>query len=159
MCTSFPHRTPLTPPCSRTHFRQGSVAIPVFAATDSDDRKRLSYTILHDTRVRQARRLGRDTSACLRIHLAPPTRETTLAGVRHRLRYGYDEPPSLSVTPSNLQPLRIYHPLCIDTVFMYHHPRGRSLKSGLAWLTKMSPRDPDGGQGRTRPRRRCARLC
>ena len=37
---------------------------------------------------------------------------------------------------SDLQALRICHPRCIDTAVIYHHPRGRPLKPGLAWLTK-----------------------
>lgn len=37
---------------------------------------------------------------------------------------------------SDLNALKICHPLCIDTALMYHHPRGRPLKPGLAWLTK-----------------------
>ncbi|KAG1827832.1 hypothetical protein EV424DRAFT_600780 [Suillus variegatus] len=37
---------------------------------------------------------------------------------------------------SDLRALRICHPKCIDTAVVYHHPRGRPLKPGLAWLTK-----------------------
>lgn len=37
---------------------------------------------------------------------------------------------------SDLKALKICHPLCIDTAIIYHHPRGRPLKPGLAWLTK-----------------------
>lgn len=37
---------------------------------------------------------------------------------------------------SDLKALKICHPLCIDTAVIYHHPRGRPLKPGLAWLTK-----------------------
>lgn len=37
---------------------------------------------------------------------------------------------------SDLKSLRICHPRCIDTAVIYHHPRGRPLKPGLAWLTK-----------------------
>lgn len=37
---------------------------------------------------------------------------------------------------SDLKALKICHPLCIDTAVLYHHPRGRPLKPGLAWLTK-----------------------
>ncbi|KAL4245414.1 REXO1/REXO3 family protein [Abortiporus biennis] len=37
---------------------------------------------------------------------------------------------------SDLKALRICHPRCIDTALIYHHPRGRPLKPGLAWLTK-----------------------
>ncbi|OJA14787.1 hypothetical protein AZE42_12824 [Rhizopogon vesiculosus] len=37
---------------------------------------------------------------------------------------------------SDLRALRIRHPRCIDTAIIYHHPRGRPLKPGLAWLIK-----------------------
>ncbi|KAI0920161.1 hypothetical protein AcW1_001979 [Taiwanofungus camphoratus] len=37
---------------------------------------------------------------------------------------------------SDLKALKICHPLCVDTAVIYHHPRGRPLKPGLAWLTK-----------------------
>ncbi|KAF9483118.1 ribonuclease H-like protein [Pholiota conissans] len=37
---------------------------------------------------------------------------------------------------SDLKALKICHPQCIDTALLYHHPRGRPLKPGLAWLTK-----------------------
>ncbi|XP_006457267.1 hypothetical protein AGABI2DRAFT_79294, partial [Agaricus bisporus var. bisporus H97] len=37
---------------------------------------------------------------------------------------------------SDLKALKLCHPLCIDTAVIYHHPRGRPLKPGLAWLTK-----------------------
>ncbi|KAJ8586177.1 ribonuclease H-like protein, partial [Rhizopogon salebrosus TDB-379] len=37
---------------------------------------------------------------------------------------------------SDLRALRICHSRCIDTAIIYHHPRGRPLKPGLAWLTK-----------------------
>ncbi|TFK22234.1 ribonuclease H [Coprinopsis marcescibilis] len=37
---------------------------------------------------------------------------------------------------SDLKALKLIHPLCIDTALTYHHPRGRPLKPGLAWLTK-----------------------
>ncbi|KAG6861476.1 hypothetical protein C0995_016255 [Termitomyces sp. Mi166 len=53
-------------------------------------------------------------------------------------------PPPPSPTPillghsleSDLKALKICHPRCVDTALMYHHPRGRPLKPGLAWLTK-----------------------
>ena len=54
--------------------------------------------------------------------LAPPERPTSIL-VGHSLE-------------SDLKALRICHPLCIDTALAYHHPRGRPLKPGLAWLTK-----------------------
>ncbi|TFK84802.1 ribonuclease H-like protein [Polyporus arcularius HHB13444] len=37
---------------------------------------------------------------------------------------------------SDLNVLKICHPRCIDTALIFHHPRGRPLKPGLAWLTK-----------------------
>ncbi|KAF8697258.1 hypothetical protein AX14_001396, partial [Amanita brunnescens Koide BX004] len=37
---------------------------------------------------------------------------------------------------SDLKALKISHPFCIDTAIIYHHPRGRPLKPGLAWLTR-----------------------
>lgn len=37
---------------------------------------------------------------------------------------------------SDLKALKLCHPYCIDTALLYHHPRGRPLKPGLAWLTK-----------------------
>ncbi|KAJ6591354.1 hypothetical protein B0H10DRAFT_2091503 [Mycena sp. CBHHK59/15] len=53
-------------------------------------------------------------------------------------------PPAPFLTPilighsleSDLKALKLCHPLCIDTAVLYHHPRGRPLKPGLAWLTK-----------------------
>ncbi|EJC98240.1 uncharacterized protein FOMMEDRAFT_143323 [Fomitiporia mediterranea MF3/22] len=37
---------------------------------------------------------------------------------------------------SDLRALKLAHSRCIDTALFYHHPRGRPLKPGLAWLTK-----------------------
>ncbi|KAH8114295.1 hypothetical protein DFH11DRAFT_1727273 [Phellopilus nigrolimitatus] len=37
---------------------------------------------------------------------------------------------------SDLRALKLAHGRCIDTALLYHHPRGRPLKPGLAWLTK-----------------------
>ena len=37
---------------------------------------------------------------------------------------------------SDLKALKICHPRCIDTAVIFHHPRGRPFKPGLAWLTK-----------------------
>ena len=37
---------------------------------------------------------------------------------------------------SDLKALKICHPRVIDTAVIYHHPRGKPLKPGLAWLTK-----------------------
>lgn len=58
--------------------------------------------------------------------------------------FSTSSPPSPPPTPilighsleSDLKALKICHPLCIDTALIYHHPRGRPLKPGLAWLTK-----------------------
>jgi RNA exonuclease 1 len=36
----------------------------------------------------------------------------------------------------DLRALKLAHPRCVDTAVIYHHPRGRPLKPGLAWLTK-----------------------
>ncbi|KAJ7213036.1 ribonuclease H [Mycena pura] len=53
-------------------------------------------------------------------------------------------PPAPYLTPilvghsleSDLKALKLCHSMCIDTALIYHHPRGRPLKPGLAWLTK-----------------------
>lgn len=37
---------------------------------------------------------------------------------------------------SDLRALQIAHPWCIDTAILFHHPRGRPLKPGLAWLAR-----------------------
>lgn len=37
---------------------------------------------------------------------------------------------------SDLKAMKICHGRCIDTAVIFHHPRGRPLKPGLAWLTK-----------------------
>ena len=37
---------------------------------------------------------------------------------------------------SDLRALQFSHPRCIDTALIFHHPRGRPLKPGLAWLTR-----------------------
>lgn len=37
---------------------------------------------------------------------------------------------------SDLHALQLSHPRCIDTAILFHHPRGRPLKPGLAWLTR-----------------------
>ena len=37
---------------------------------------------------------------------------------------------------SDLRALQLSHPHCIDTALIFHHPRGRPLKPGLAWLTR-----------------------
>jgi RNA exonuclease 1 len=50
---------------------------------------------------------------------------------------------------SDLRALHLAHGRCIDTSVIYHHPRGRPLKPGLAWLTKKwANRDiQTGGEG------------
>lgn len=63
-----------------------------------------------------------DVQAHLLSILAPPGGPTSIL-VGHSLE-------------SDLKALRLCHPLCIDTALVYHHPRGRPLKPGLAWLTK-----------------------
>jgi RNA exonuclease 1 len=68
--------------------------------------------------------------------------KTTLSEVQDRLLKLLS--PTSSPTPillghsleSDLKALKLCHPLCIDTALIYHHPRGRPLKPGLAWLTK-----------------------
>jgi len=78
--------------------------------------------------------------------LAPVT--TTLAHVQSRL-LSLLSPPSTFGAPStptpillghslesDLKVLKLCHPCCIDTALIYHHPRGRPLKPGLAWLTR-----------------------
>jgi RNA exonuclease 1 len=37
---------------------------------------------------------------------------------------------------SDLRALQLAHPRCIDSALLFHHPRGRPLKPGLAWLTR-----------------------
>ncbi|KAH9015398.1 hypothetical protein EDB85DRAFT_2295634 [Lactarius pseudohatsudake] len=38
---------------------------------------------------------------------------------------------------SDLHGLQLLHLRCIGTAILFHHPRGRPLKPGLAWLTRM----------------------
>ncbi|KAK0466230.1 ribonuclease H [Desarmillaria tabescens] len=79
--------------------------------------------------------------------LAPVT--TTLSQVQaHLLRILSPSATDPSSTPfltpillghsleSDLRALKLCHPFCIDTAVIFHHPRGRPLKPGLAWLTK-----------------------
>jgi RNA exonuclease 1 len=66
---------------------------------------------------------------------------TTLAEVQTQLLailVPKDEPTSILIgsLESDLKALRVCHPLCNDTALIYHHPCGRPLKPGLAWLTK-----------------------
>ena len=37
---------------------------------------------------------------------------------------------------ADLHALKLSHSRCIDTALLFHHPRGRPLKPGLAWLTR-----------------------
>ncbi|KAF7981919.1 hypothetical protein HWV62_31529 [Athelia sp. TMB] len=68
---------------------------------------------------------------------------TTLADVQSAI-LALLTPPAPAPTPillghsleSDLKALRLSHPACIDTALLYHHPRGRPLKPGLAWLTR-----------------------
>ena len=63
---------------------------------------------------------------------------TTLADVQAHLR--------TLITPStillghslesDLRALQLSHSQCIDTALIFHHPRGRPLKPGLAWLAR-----------------------
>ncbi|KZW02879.1 ribonuclease H-like protein [Exidia glandulosa HHB12029] len=64
---------------------------------------------------------------------------------------------------SDLRAMKLCHPRCIDTAVIYHHPRGRPLKPGLAWLTrKWCGREiQTGGEGGHDPEedaRACAQL-
>ncbi|KAF8644810.1 hypothetical protein AX16_008267 [Volvariella volvacea WC 439] len=70
--------------------------------------------------------------------LAPIT--TTLSQVQEGILALLTSPPTPLLLghslESDLKALKLCHPLCIDTAVIYHHPRGRPLKPGLAWLTK-----------------------
>ena len=64
---------------------------------------------------------------------------------------------------SDLRALKVSHPRCIDTAVIYHHPRGRPLKPGLAWLTKKWCRREiqnrgDGGHDSEEDARACLEL-
>ncbi|KAH9178006.1 hypothetical protein EDB89DRAFT_1902083 [Lactarius sanguifluus] len=50
---------------------------------------------------------------------------------------------------SDLHALQISYLRCIGTAILFHHPRSRPLKPGLAWLTRMWPGHPmqDRGPG------------
>jgi RNA exonuclease 1 len=37
---------------------------------------------------------------------------------------------------SDLRALKLAHPRVIDTALSFHHPRGRPMKPGLAWLAR-----------------------
>jgi RNA exonuclease 1 len=68
------------------------------------------------------------------------TATTTFTQVREKLTGILSEKPTPVLVghslESDLQVLKMSHPRCIDTAVIYHHPRGRPLKPGLAWLTK-----------------------
>ncbi|KAL1743792.1 hypothetical protein HDZ31DRAFT_40140 [Schizophyllum fasciatum] len=94
---------------------------------------------------------------------------TTLADVQAdivRLLTPADAPMPILLGHSlenDLRALKLCHPLCIDTALMYHHPRGRPLKPGLAWLTrKWCAREiqarGEGGHDPEEDARACAEL-
>ena len=62
---------------------------------------------------------------------------TTLADVQAHLRTLIT--PSMillgHLLESDLRALQLSHLWCIDTALIFHHPHGRPLKPGLAWLT------------------------
>ena len=63
---------------------------------------------------------------------------TTLADVQAHLRT-LVSPSTILLghsLESDLRALQFSHPRCIDTALIFHHPRGRPLKPGLAWLTR-----------------------
>ena len=68
------------------------------------------------------------------------TATTTFTEVRARMREILSTKPTPVLAghslESDLRVLKMSHPRCIDTAVIYHHPRGRPLKPGLAWLTK-----------------------
>ncbi|KAH9037515.1 hypothetical protein EDB85DRAFT_2072974 [Lactarius pseudohatsudake] len=68
--------------------------------------------------------------------LTPVT--TTLADVQTHLRTLINPSTILlgHSLESDLRALQLAHPRCIDTALLFHHPRGRPLKPGLAWLTR-----------------------
>ncbi|KAF8496216.1 hypothetical protein F5888DRAFT_1706478 [Russula emetica] len=90
---------------------------------------------------------------------------TTLADVQAHLR--------TLITPStillghslesDLRALQLSHSRCIDTALIFHHPRGRPLKPGLAWLARkwlgrtIQDRGP-GGHDPEEDARACADL-
>ncbi|KAI9432797.1 hypothetical protein H4582DRAFT_2083191 [Lactarius indigo] len=63
---------------------------------------------------------------------------TTLADVQTHLRTLIDPSTILlgHSLESDLRALQLAHPRCVDTAILFHHPRGRPLKPGLAWLTR-----------------------
>ncbi|KAI0270407.1 ribonuclease H-like protein [Gloeopeniophorella convolvens] len=90
---------------------------------------------------------------------------TTLADVQARLQQLLTSHTILlgHSLESDLRALRLSHPRAIDTALLYHHPRGRPLKPGLAWLTRkwlgrtIQARGP-GGHDPEEDARACADL-
>src|SRR6266436_3827640 len=63
---------------------------------------------------------------------------TTLAGVQTHLQALISPSTILQghSLDSDLRALQLSHSLCIDTAMIFHCPRGRPLKPGLAWLAR-----------------------
>ncbi|KAI9433097.1 hypothetical protein BJY52DRAFT_1132451, partial [Lactarius psammicola] len=63
---------------------------------------------------------------------------TTLADVQTHLRTLIKPSTILLGHPhkSDLHTLQLAHLRCIDTALLFHHPRDRPIKLGLAWLTR-----------------------
>ena len=64
---------------------------------------------------------------------------------------------------NDLRALKISYPRIIDTALLYHHPRGRPRKPGLAWLTKKYcgkeiQNKPDAGHDSREDAQACAEL-
>ena len=64
---------------------------------------------------------------------------------------------------SDLRALQLSHPQCIDTVLIFHHPRGRPLKPGLArlarkWLNRTIQDRGPGGHDPEKDARACVDL-
>jgi RNA exonuclease 1 len=89
---------------------------------------KLSYSLLLNRK--------RSFSGITASALEPVT--TTLADVQAELR-SIITPSTILLghsLESDLRALQLAHPHCIDTALIFHHPRGRPLKPGLAWLTR-----------------------
>ena len=63
---------------------------------------------------------------------------TTLVDVQSHLRTLIESSTILlgHSLESDLRALKVSHPRCIDMALIYHHPRGRPLEMGPAWLTR-----------------------
>lgn len=141
--TDLHHRLPI---------RQRSLR-PTGKTTETS--QRLSHSVCNKCSHSSSSRLhgsSRRWSGITEAHLASVT--TTLAEVQaHVLRivsppaanpFSTGPSPPPPPTPillghsleSDLKAMKLCHPYCIDTAVIYHHPRGRPLKPGLAWLTK-----------------------